>query len=317
MINDETLQKNAASTRAFPAVNSSFIVHHSSLPFMPSSSPRLTARVLATLPQETLHAARNWSKADVRSAQWPPNSGARVIIKDLRGRSLWFRLLYGRHILRREWKVLRALSGVEGVPRVVGRPHPDVLVMQQVNGNSLAKIGAVQLEKETVARLEKLMANLHARGVTHGDLHADNILVDDAGNVFLIDWATAHLGGNRGGKVSWLAEEWRALDDRAVAKVKLAYAKKHVTETDLDTLENRSRAYRAVKSLRRGLDKMRGKKRGAADDKIAAKVKRRRALLEENASPESDISPESNALREESGALSQSTTTASTRKETS
>lgn len=234
----------------------------------------------------------------MRNAEWPPNSGERVIIKDLRGRSLWFRLLYGRHVLRREWKVLRALSGVEGVPRVVGRPHPDVLVMEQVSGTSLAKIGAVQLEQETVARLENLMANLHARGVTHGDLHADNILIDDAGNVHLIDWATAHLGGNRGGKASWLADEWRALDDRAVAKVKLMYAKHHVTENDLDILENRSRAYRAVKSLRRGLNKVRGKKLAASDDKIAAKVKRRRARLEE-----SDASQQS--------------TTASTRKETS
>ena len=272
---------------------------------MPSSSPRLTARVLATLPQETLHAARNWSKADVRSAPWPPDSGARVIIKDLRGRSLWFRLLYGRHILRREWKVLRALSGVEGVPRVVGRPHPDVLVMEQVSGTSLAKMGEVQLEKETVARLEKLMAQLHARGVTHGDLHADNILVDDAGNVHLIDWATAHLGGNRRGASSWLADEWRALDDRAVAKVKLFYAKRHVTENDLDRLENRSRAYRAVKGLRRGLDKLRGKKRGDEFDKVADKAKRRRAKVQHR------------AQLAESGAPTQQSKTASTRKETS
>ena len=297
-MNDEPLQRTLRVIARFPAVDSSFIIHHSSLPFMTSSSPRLTARVLATLPQETLHAARNWSKADVRSAAWPPNSGARVIIKDLRGRSLWFRLLYGRHVLRREWRVLRALSGVKGVPRVIGRPHPDVLVMEQVSGTSLAKMDAVQLKPETVARLEKLMEQLHARGVTHGDLHADNILLDDAGNVHLIDWATAHLGGNRRGAASWLAEEWRALDDRAVAKVKLFYAKNHVTETDLDTLENRSRAYRAVKSLRRGLDKMRGKKRGA-DDKIAAKVRRRRARIEAD------------------GALSEETKTASPRKETS
>lgn len=210
----------------------------------------------------------------MKSAEWPPESGKRVIIKDLRGRALWFRLLYGRHVLRREWKVLRALSDVKGVPHVVAKPHADVLVMEQVSGTSVAKMGAVQLDAKIIERLENLMARLHARGVTHGDLHSDNILVDENGNVHLIDWATAHLGGHQN---RWLFQEWRALDLRAIAKVKLIYAKEQISDADLDMLENRTRAYRAVKGVRHKLDKLRGKQRSDEIDKTAAKVRRKRA----------------------------------------
>lgn len=175
---------------------------------------------------ESLHSARNWSKADVSRLQWPANSGNWVVVKDMSARPLWFRLVAGRYFLRREWRALQALDGIEGVPRVFALLSPDILVMEWCAGTpasrmrTRAKITAPMLEK-----LGLLMAQSHARGVTHGDLHRENVLIAENGAVCVIDWATASVFGAQFNPLkAWTKREWKDLDTRAVAKLKAYHA---------------------------------------------------------------------------------------------
>jgi len=218
------------------------------------------------MPLEVLHPARNWSKADVFRGEWPPGSGRRVVVKDLRGRPLWFRLLYGRAVLNREWKALSALHGVPGVPEVIARPDADVIVIEFRSGMPAVEFSDGALPAEVVGRIEQAVRELHARGVTHGDLHRKNILVADDGTITLIDWATASFFGPRprGAKAVSFAE-WCALDDRAVAKVKARHAPELMTPREREImLQGGSPLYRAVKQVRYVGERLRRRHRKGA-----------------------------------------------------
>ena len=221
---------------------------------------KLTLRKLDSLELESIHTARNWSKADVSIAQWPPGSGRRVVIKDLRHRPLWFRVLAGRYLLWREWRALCTLADLEGVPAPIARPAADIIIMEYCAGEPLDRMSFATLSQETVARLERFIQKLHARGVTHGDLHGYNILVAPNGDFAIIDWATAGVFGAaaRGAK-KFAFEEWKALDERALAKVKIVHAPQEITSRQRDLLlKGGSRIYRLLKRFKNGMEKLRG-----------------------------------------------------------
>lgn len=222
---------------------------------------KLTRAALRSLPRRSLHQSRNWSKADVFLVEWPAGSGIEVVVKDLSSAPLWFRLLAGRAFLRREVRALRALREVEGVPNLIARVDADALAMQKLEGRALSGLGEEKLGAQVLERIEGLLGAAHARGVTHCDLHASNVLVDASGQASLIDWATASVYGARArGFKRWTFEEWRALDRRSLAKLKVSHAPQLLSHDERDLLVNGgSRVYRAVKSVRRQMDRLRGK----------------------------------------------------------
>jgi nucleotide-binding universal stress UspA family protein len=230
-----------------------------------------TRRELEKLPLESLHVARNWSKADVTAGEIEENGQTlRFVVKDFGGRPLWYRLLGGRYFLRREWNALRAMDGVEGVPRAIARLDADAIVIGRLDGKRLDLYGHGDLPETVLQKLIAMVRTLHERGVTHGDLHLQNVLVTDDGQVGLIDWATASVyGPNLSGPRRWIFEELRALDVRSLAKIKVYLWRDLLTAEDIDLIKNgASRAYRAVKSLRRVREKWAGKKRKGHLDAI-------------------------------------------------
>jgi hypothetical protein len=215
------------------------------------TSPALTRRELEALDLQPIHRARNWSKADVLCGEWPPHSGQRVIVKDIKNCPLWFRVLLGRFLMRREWNALRALNGVPGVPRALARPDADAIVIEYLPGTRVQKFPSRTLPIELLHKVEELVETLHARGVTHGDLHQKNILVDEEGQVALIDWATAQVFGTRRRNAAKerIFQELCALDRRAVAKLKCRHVPQMLTSQERDLLQNASRLYRSMKKL--------------------------------------------------------------------
>lgn len=238
---------------------------------------KLTRRKLDRLPRESIHKARNWSKADVSIAQWPPKSGNRVVIKDLRARPLWFRVLAGRYFLWREWRALCALRDFREVPDPVARPLADVIVMGFKNGRQVETIEPWEMPDGAARKIEAFVEKMHKRGVTHGDLHGYNILVDDEGEIALIDWATASVfGKNPQAAKKFAFEEWKALDERALAKVKIIHDPIEITERERDLLLNGgSRIYRAVKNIRTKFEKL----RGMDEAKLAARAQKQDRYL--------------------------------------
>lgn len=253
-----------------------------------TGAPRLTRRKLRHLQRESIHQARNWSKADVSIAEWPPKSGNRVVVKELKNRPLWFRVLAGRYLLRREWQALYALRDLEGVPAPVARPDRDTIVMAYHEGQPLDKLPWWETPEDVVEKIEGLLAQVHARGITHGDLHGYNVLVAENGAIALIDWATASsFSRRRGIAKSFTFDEWRALDERALAKIKIVHAPDQITPTQHDLLlHGGSRIYRLVKQLK-GLGE---RIRGVDEATVAARQNKQSRILKrlEKFSPQRD-----------------------------
>lgn len=225
-------------------------------------SSDLTRKVLNGLPKTPLHVARNGSKADVWLAEWPQGSARRVVIKDFRRRPLFVKIMGGRYSLLREWRAMVALDDLPEVPKAVARPDSDAIVIEHRAGTPIKEFVRGDLAPGVLEKIEALLATMHRRGVTHGDLHGANILVDEQGVIALIDWATACFFGEtpHGPKAASFGQ-WRALDERALAKLKLLHAPQRVTAHERHVLlKGPSAFYRFVKRLRFLFAVLRGKK---------------------------------------------------------
>lgn len=245
-----------------------------------SREQTITRRDFSRLNLTPLHVARNWSKADVLLGEWPPQSGQRVVVKDLKPRALWMRLIGGRYSQMREWRALEALQGLEGVPAPVALVDADCFVMEFRGGTPVKQFERGTLSPQVLDKVEALLSEMHRRGVTHGDLHGGNILVDEQGRVSLIDWATSSFFSDepRGWKATSFAN-WRALDERALYKLKLLHAPGKLSPQEREALRSGpSGLYRFVKRVRYFLAKLRGKNPSREWMFVSADVRR---MLEE------------------------------------
>jgi hypothetical protein len=134
--------------------------------------------------------------APVRNASkprlfWAADGERRVVCKD--GSALP-RLrptgLYRGLALRREARILARLAGVPGVPGLLAH-WPSGLVMEFVPGRMLTTWPRSGVPAVVFDRLDRLVADIHARGVAIGDLHRRNILVSDELAVHLVDYELA------------------------------------------------------------------------------------------------------------------------------
>ncbi len=109
-------------------------------------------------------------------------------------------------------RALRAQSGRPGRSTqpawLLPTPHLDavtkrIIVMSRVKGRPLSSLEAGDLPSEMVTAIfgqmiDSLLEGTCVHGVFHGDFHAGNVLVDDQGNVGLVDFGiTGRLQGNR------------------------------------------------------------------------------------------------------------------------
>jgi predicted Ser/Thr protein kinase len=95
-----------------------------------------------------------------------------------------------------EGAILNRLAGVAGVPRCGEHyrfPAGEVLVIERVAGRSL---GASDSPLRALARLPQLfwlVVKLSRRGVVHGDLTPENVLIESRRRLWLIDFDQAHI----------------------------------------------------------------------------------------------------------------------------
>lgn len=102
--------------------------------------------------------------------------------------------LYGKISLHWEAVALKRLKGIEGVPVYLGSPTSYSLKMTRLPGIPLDKMKAGGLSEGCFHELQRLLRQIHSRGVAHGDLHMRNVLVH-ADKPSIIDFATAYVRG--------------------------------------------------------------------------------------------------------------------------
>ncbi len=112
-----------------------------------------------------------------------------AVVKDY-SRYRWTPLsLLARWLVRREANVLHRLKGWRHAPAVLGTLGGLVLGLEFVPGQPLGSTGA-EVGEDIFRQLRSAVAQLHAVGILHNDLHGANVMVG-AGSLVLIDYTSA------------------------------------------------------------------------------------------------------------------------------
>lgn len=114
----------------------------------------------------------------------------RLVEKTYRNR-IWPVRLMGRALIAWEAFIYGRLSGLSGIPMLIGRPDPYTILTTFMGGENLRETptrpDAVYFEK-----MADIIEAMHAQGVIHLDLrNRRNYGRDDQGEPYLVDFASA------------------------------------------------------------------------------------------------------------------------------
>ena len=150
-----------------------------------------------------------------------PTPEGPVVVKDFAAKAWWVRWI-GRVQIAREVRAYRALVAIPGIPRLVGQIDGLAVAIERIEGDRLGRGGDRTRDgAEKLEQLRTILDRIHERGVAHWDLRArDNLLVDRAGRVFVLDFASA-VRFRPGGLAHRLLFRWcRLIDESAYLKWK-------------------------------------------------------------------------------------------------
>lgn len=165
---------------------------------------------------------RNGTKADI--VVYRRDDGRHVALKDYSARSPLVRNTLGRLLLRREAAAYRAAAGANGLPEMLGRHGAFGLALRWIDARPLAELSPGAVGKDVFARLDRIIAELHARGVALGDLHHRDVLVSADGSVHVVDLATALVLGDSPGPLRRaLFIRWCEADRVAMARLRARF----------------------------------------------------------------------------------------------
>jgi hypothetical protein len=168
--------------------------------------------------------------------------GGRVAVKDYARRPWWTRVA-GRWLIANEYRAYRHLTGVEGVPSLIGRIDPWGLAIEWIDGELLAT-APDRLERGVtyVGRLRTVMDGIHATGLAHLDLRSNkNVLLARDGRIVVLDFGTA-IRLRPGGWAHRVLFEFLRLQDRSgYLKWKRTLEAGPLTEEELGWLKRHSR----------------------------------------------------------------------------
>ncbi|MFW6155945.1 MAG: hypothetical protein ACOC7J_01390 [Armatimonadota bacterium] len=173
-------------------------------------------------------------------------AGEDAVVKDYGRAGNLFKHALGAFLATREAAALRRAEGLEGVPRVLALPRRWILALEHVDARSVTTLGEQErtrlLTPAFFDRLTSLIAQLHSRGIAHGDLEKlDNILITDSGEPAVVDFAAAIMSGLN--PIAALVLPYIQQNDRrAVYKLKSEFAPWLLTEEEEVKLHERGRA---------------------------------------------------------------------------
>jgi hypothetical protein len=165
-----------------------------------------------------------------------------MVVKDFARKRGWVRA-FGRIQIRREAAAYRWLSGLDGFPAFHGRLDAHALAVEYVEAQQINFFQRHEKRRDYFERLREIVEAMHARGVIHNDLRAqENVVVVPAtGRVVVLD-----LGGavrlRPGSPLNRLFFPLLSVADRAaLLKWKLSLAPELVSDEEKAFLERFAR----------------------------------------------------------------------------
>lgn len=117
-------------------------------------------------------------------------NGSCVVVKDYAHAHPLIKVLICQWLIKREIAALRRLHAHPGVPVFKGRLGRCAFAMELIEGHTLNK-SALKNTPLLVKQLTAHILDIHKYGVTHNDIRARNILIDQKQNLHIIDFAGA------------------------------------------------------------------------------------------------------------------------------
>lgn len=170
-------------------------------------------------------------------------SGQRWVVKDFSACPWLIRNTLGRWMIGRELRALQRLAGIPGIPGHARRIDVYAFAYHFIEGRPLAKVPASELSPAFFMAYEKLVLQMHERGLVHLDLrNSGNVLISADFQPIVIDFQ------------SWLAlpRWWPALS-RYLQKIDLSGVYKFWTRCLPGTMDSERQAVLdSVNNWRRG-----------------------------------------------------------------
>lgn len=206
----------------------------------------LTRAELDRAPKTLLKSATSVFAADLLALG---EGDGRLVLRDYAARPWLVRSTWGRVSIAREAAAYRRLQGVEGVPRFVGTPDACSLLISFVVGETLVRRNCRRdVGYELFLHLESLLAEIHARGVAHGDVRRKNIIVTPDRKPCLIDFETAVI---RGPLTGWLFRTVAGIDMARALKIRGEAFARRLTDEERARLRSPGLLLRGGRFLRR------------------------------------------------------------------
>jgi hypothetical protein len=160
--------------------------------------------------------------------------GRHAVLKDYSLSDPWFARLIGPLSARREAWALRKLEGVAGVPRLLGQPTHNALLMEYIEGESVRDLRRGALTAEFFERFYALVANVHRRGLAHCDLRSKgNIIVGPNNQPYLVDFVAHFKNGQWWNPLTrWAYRKLCEADRTGVARMKKKFLREALTEDE-------------------------------------------------------------------------------------
>ncbi|MCB2156031.1 hypothetical protein KQI84_14225 [bacterium] len=117
--------------------------------------------------------------------------GNRVVWKTFRESNRAARATLCRWLARREARNLRLLDGLPRTPRLLGMPEPWTIEMTWLDAEPVAESKTGHgIDGDWFDELESMLAEIHRRGMNHGDLRRKNMMKErTSGQPCLVDVA--------------------------------------------------------------------------------------------------------------------------------
>jgi len=166
-----------------------------------------------------------------------------LMVKDVRGKSFFFRWTLGLWLIRNEWEIYSRLVGIRGIPRAVERVDRFAFVTEFVHGRPLQR--GESLPVSFFSDLERILNEIHLRGIVHLDMrHKGNILISDQGDPYLIDFNSSVAFGKRGWIRHWIFPLLQRVDYGGLLKLKARVSPTLMTPEETASLRRFNRIRR-------------------------------------------------------------------------
>lgn len=222
------------------------------------NTPPINRKALSASTWALQDGKRSPFKPEIYFLDWQDQA---LCIKDFSHCDALIRKTLGRWTVNKEACVLAALDGISGVPRLAGVIDGPALVTKRLDANALSKtVPEKPLSENTLTpaffeAAAVLLATLHNVGVTHGDIHRSNLLIDSAGRPVFIDFASALVDDRKMSRLKGWA--WRTLakiDLISMLNMRQKYFPDHpLSAEEIALLETQPNIYRLHHKLRKGL----------------------------------------------------------------